>query len=79
MTYKYPLVVVHWDDAVDRGDGESTPVHKPARQICLGWLLQYDSAGVSIAYEYSEEDDRWRNETFIPSGMIVAIDFVEDT
>lgn len=75
--YPYPIVVVHWDDAVDRGDGDRAPRHEPARQVMVGWMLQYDEDGISIAYEYGEDGSDWRNEVFIPAGMIVQVDYIK--
>lgn len=75
--YQYPIVVIHWDDAVDHGDGENVPLHAPAKQVCIGWLLKQDETGVSIAFEYGENNS-WRNETFIPAGMITQIDLLDN-
>ena len=73
----YPIVVVHWDDAVDRGDGGGVPRHKPSRQILVGWLLLHDDEGITLAFEHSDEDNSWRNETFIPAGMIAEVYEIE--
>lgn len=77
MTYEHPIIVIHWDDAVDRGDGGHKPQHKPSRQVCVGWLLAEDETGVTLAFEYSDEDHSWRNETFIPAAMIDHVDLLE--
>lgn len=67
-----PVIVV-WKDAVDHGDGSERPTHKPHTQICIGWLLQYDDDGVSVAYEYNEITGAWRNEVFIPDSLIESV------
>ena len=77
MGYGFPIVVVEWLDAVSHGDGDGQPRHKPARLRAIGWLLQYDDNGISIAYEYSEDDHSWRCEQFIPSSLIVNVDQLE--
>ena len=74
MAYDFPVVVVHWLDAVDRGDGDHKPRHRPELQVCVGWLLRYDDDGISLAFEYTAGSAEWRNETFIPTGMIKSVE-----
>lgn len=73
MAYTYPIAVVTWLDAVEHSDGSVAPRHAAATQITCGWLLRYDDKGVSIAFEYSDDDGSWRGEAFIPAGMIVSV------
>jgi hypothetical protein len=41
----------------------------------IGWLLQDDSTGVSLANEQSTEDGQqtWRGRTFVPRGMVQSV------
>jgi hypothetical protein len=75
--YEYPVVVVQWDDAVEYPDSDLKPRHIPVRLITVGWLLAYDDEGISIASEYSEDGSGWRNEVFIPVGMIDSVTELE--
>jgi len=68
------IVIVDWADAVSHSDGNTRPRHKYAHQRMVGWLLQYDDEGISIAYEYSPEDGSWREEQFIPGNMILKVE-----
>ena len=75
--YKYPLVVLEWDDAVSYGDADGEPTHEPSRQFIAGWLIKQDKAGVTVAGEYYRDDTQRRDEAFIPAGMIVNLRVVE--
>lgn len=77
MRFRYPVAVVSWNDAVEHSDGADSARHSPAIQVTVGWLLQDDSAGVTLAFEYNEDDTGWRGEQFIPRGIIRAIDYVK--
>lgn len=76
MNVKLPLVVVEWLDARVWPD---TPVsatdvagyHKPEPVTTLGWVLQNDEVGISLATELY--DDQYRGRTFIPKAMIVSV------
>ena len=70
-SYKYPLCVVFWDDAVEHSDNSTAePYHHPARQVTCGWHLKNDKKGDSLAFEYAENEQGVRGEAFIPSGMV---------
>ena len=73
MAYTYPIVVVTWHDAVQHSDGGGAPRHQAATQITVGWLLQNDDKGVSLAFEYSDDDGSWRDEAFVPAGMVIDV------
>lgn len=77
MSYPFRIAVVSWDDAVSHSDGSGRPQHKPARQITIGWLLQFDDVGVSIAYEYGEDDQSWREEQFIPAPLVRLVEYLD--
>lgn len=77
MKFTHDVAVVVWDDAVRHSDGSKSPVHQPERQTLVGWLLRYDTSGISVASEYNEEDGSWRDENFIPAGMIVSVHVYE--
>ena len=69
-----PLVIVTWNDAVMHSDGDSSAKHVPAVQVTVGWLLLYDKTGITIYQEYEKNSpNEWRNENFIPAGMIVEV------
>jgi len=76
-SYLYPIAVVHWEDSQEHHDGSGAPIHSPAKQIRIGWILKDDKTGVSIATEYSYADMTWRGEHFIPVDMITLIEYVE--
>ena len=73
MKHPFKKVIVTWLDAVNYGDGQGTPKHKPAEQCMIGWLLKRDKQGISVAMEYSPEDNTWREENFIPAGMVKSV------
>lgn len=70
---KMTPVVIRWLDAVNHGDGEGLPRHRPAAQQAIGWLLKYDSEGISYCSEYSEDDGSWRDEVFIRNADIISV------
>ena len=77
-SYKYPLCVVFWDDAVEHSDNlTSQPYHQPARQVTAGWLLKNDKEGISLAFEYAENEQGVRGEAFIPSGMVTRLELID--
>ena len=81
MTRRTPkrgdLVVVTWHDAVQHADGESEPRHAPYVMKTVGYLLKKTRAGVSLAGEVCATDSAWRNENFIPGGMIKSVDVIK--
>ena len=77
-SYKYPLCVVFWDDAIEHSDNSTAePYHQPARQVTCGWLLKNDKEGISLAFEYAENEQGVRGEVFIPSGMITRLELID--
>ena len=77
-SYKYPLCVVFWDDAVEHSDNSTAePYHQPAQQVTAGWLLKNDKKGVSLAIEYAENEQGVRGEAFIPSGMVTRLELID--
>lgn len=78
MSYQFPIYVVVWDDSVQHSDGSGRAIHKPARQIRIGWMIEHDEAGITIASEYNHDDDTWRDEHFIPNGMIFSLTHLTD-
>lgn len=77
-TYRHDMYVVVWDDSQQHSDGHAkAPVHAPARQVRIGWLVKNDHNGVTVASEYNNDDpDSVRDEHFIPEGNIVSIDLL---
>lgn len=71
------LVVVTWLDAVQHADGETNPRHEPHVMKTCGYLLQKNRKGISIAGEFCPTDATWRNENFIPAGMIQSVEIVQ--
>jgi len=67
-------VIITWLDAMNHGDGSGSPKHKPAKQVAIGWLLQYDEDGISYCSEYSTEDGSWRDEVFIRDQDILKVE-----
>lgn len=71
------LVQVIWIDA----QGSATRVyakerdHAPIEMITVGWLLDHDKAGVSVANERFIEDgtENFRGHTFVPAGMVKRV------
>ena len=77
-SYKYPLCVVFWDDAVEHSDNSTAePYHQPAKEVTCGWLLKNDKKGVSLAFEYAENEQGVRGEAFIPSGMVTRLELID--
>lgn len=70
------LVIVTWNDA----NGTATKVyedkdHAPVVISTVGWLLKKDDAGISIACERYQDDEKmaYRGHTFIPAGMVLTM------
>ena len=71
------VVAVEWDDAHGSITDEVTPMtlsamHGPCVMVTVGWLLQLDDEGVSIANE-RQPDGSCRGHTFVPLGMVRSI------
>jgi hypothetical protein len=75
-----PLVLVKWLDAsalaptttVDDDNLEEL-LHKNWPIYTVGWLLKEDGHGVSIGSEWIEDEQVYRNTTFVPSSLVVSI------
>jgi len=74
------LVLVTWDDAWTDTDGFATlhgvqQTHQPMAIQTIGWLLQDDTTGISLANEQSAEDGHptYRGRTFIPRAMVRTV------
>lgn len=70
-----PVCVVEWDDAQGSATKAFTRADTPHGSIVmftLGWLLQEDENGVSVACERYEDEGQefFRGHTFIPKGMV---------
>ena len=73
--FRYPAVVVIWDDAharnqaVEYTEDEVRNLHRPETVTTLGLLLKQDATGVSL---YCEETgpDAVRGANFIPAAMV---------
>ena len=76
----YPIVIVEWNDAWLEGtefitlDGIKDS-HAPWVVKTVGWKLQDDDKGISIANERVVVDDRerFRGRTFIPRQMVISV------
>lgn len=74
------LVVVVWDDAWQDQDNFATAhgiqqTHTPLAVQTIGWVIQDDEIGISVANERSSEDghDIFRGRTFVPRAMIRSV------
>lgn len=72
-----PLVIVEWLDAWQDQDNFATAhgikaTHEPMPIQTIGWLLQDDEVGISLANEQSTDEghDVFRGRTFIPRAMV---------
>lgn len=72
------LVLVTWNDA----NASATAVyvksthHQPTVMHTVGWLLDQDETGLSLACErFTGDDGQWnyRGLTFIPKGMATKV------
>jgi hypothetical protein len=79
-TVKRQFVVVIWDDAWQDQENFTTAhgiisTHEPMPVETMGWLIQEDAIGVSVANERSTQDghDVFRGRTFIPRAMIKSV------
>jgi len=66
-------VIITWFDAINHGDGDGQPRHRPSKQVAIGFLLKYDDDGISYCSEYSE-DGSWRDEVFIRDQDIFKVE-----
>ncbi len=75
MSRRYKkLVLVEWADAIEHADGgPDAPLHEPAIQYLVGFLLKKNRKGVSVASEMNGDGTGWRGENFIPRGMVLRI------
>jgi hypothetical protein len=80
MKNKRQLVVVDWLDAWQDQDNFATAhgiasTHEPMPVQTIGWLIQDDNVGVSVANEQSTQDghDVFRGRTFVPRAMIKSV------
>lgn len=77
MTYGKPVAIVEWMDACKYDDGSERPRHEAYRLLSVGWVLQYDDDGISLAEELSAlNEHEWRYEHFIPAAMIVSVTYL---
>ena len=74
------LVLVLWDDAWADTDGFATmhgiaQTHHPMKIQTIGWLLQDDNTGISLANERSSENgtETFRGRTFVPRAMVKSV------
>jgi hypothetical protein len=72
MTISNPfdLVAVAWDDAhgsinVDIHKDKLGGVHAPFLMMTVGFLLEFDEVGISVANEVGQ-DGEYRGHTFVP-------------
>ena len=77
---KRPFVMVKWLDAWQDQENFATAhgiasTHEPMPVETMGWLIQDDDVGVSVAKERSTQDghDVFRGRTFVPRGMIKSV------
>ena len=58
MSTKRPLVIVRWKDArADGSWGDAKEFHKPANCYSVGWIWVEDDEGLTLAANYSPDDD----------------------
>lgn len=77
---KRQFVMVLWDDAWQDQENFATAhgiqsTHEPMPVETVGWLIQDDEVGVSLANERSTQDghDVFRGRTFIPRAMVRSV------
>ncbi len=71
---KYPCYIVEWVDANYQEGPVSVRGLAPLKTvITLGMLIREDSKSVSLASEFCDEDDDFRDVTHIPKSCIVSI------
>jgi hypothetical protein len=80
MVEKRQLVIVVWNDAWQDQENFATAhgivsTHGPMPVQTIGWIIQDDEVGVSVANEASTEDghDVFRGRTFVPRAMITSV------
>lgn len=67
-----------WNDAwVDANDpvnlADVAASHKPKVIKTIGYVLQDDEVGISIANEHYGDEDVYRGRTFVPRAMVVTL------
>lgn len=68
------VVVIVWNDAVLRtslNDTDKVP-HVPMLLQSAGFLIKSDKVGVSFATDFDPDDCTYREQSFIPRGMILS-------
>lgn len=80
MADKRQLVIVQWDDAWQDQENFATAhgiiaTHAPLPVETIGWLIQDDDVGISIANEQSTDDGQpvFRGRTFVPRAMVRSV------
>jgi hypothetical protein len=68
------IIEVTWHDAVLRPEfnDSSHIAHRPEILHSCGFLLKSDRTGVSLCTDYAPSDGTFREQSFIPRGMIIA-------
>jgi len=56
---------------------EVLEMHKPAEAKTYGILLVQDAIGISLVGEFFPETNEYRGRTFIPAGMIQAVEVLK--
>jgi hypothetical protein len=74
------FVQMVWNDAWQDQENFSSAhgiksTHEPMKVETIGWLIQDDEVGVSLANERSTQDgiDVFRGRTFVPRAMVQSV------
>ena len=69
--FRYPLIVVEWDDAETSGGWEEPPAELgEARAITVGFLIRETSKHLLIASSYDSTNTHTNGRIQIPVGMV---------
>ncbi len=75
--YKYPIVVIIWDDAETAGGWEEVPEEmKPALATSMGFLVKESDDHILIASSYDDKHTNGRLQ--IPKGMIKDMRYLDN-
>ena len=71
-----PLYVIKWKDAWHSGSNyyNSDRQHKPLQCYDVGFLMEENEEGITIASSYDDDNDDGRHVSFFPWEMVISME-----
>lgn len=71
MKIKYPLVYCEWEDHHANGGWSEQADNTPAICVSVGWLVEEDNKGFTIASNLARDDNAMGNTQYVLKNCIV--------